>query len=68
MKQREMTLAQRWIGALSCVGIGSVFLWVLWMDDKAGVGLLSFAIGAAFGLYFLCASDEILERTPWWYF
>jgi hypothetical protein len=38
------------------------------MKSHAGVGFLIFLLCAAVGMYLVCASDERLERTPWWIF
>ncbi|WP_342131174.1 hypothetical protein [Hydrogenophaga sp. OTU3427] len=68
MQKQKITRTGRTLGALACLGIGGVFWWVCWMEGSAGVGVFIFLIQAALALYLLYASDECLERTPWWIF
>nr|WP_315240075.1 hypothetical protein [uncultured Albidiferax sp.] len=68
MQNKSATRLGRWFGMLGAVVIGGVFACVLWAEGHGAFGAMVFVLAAALGLYVLFASDETLERTPWWLF
>ncbi len=68
MQKRGLPRTSRWLTVGSCLAIGGVFGWVCWMETKFAVGLLIGLVSIAVALYVACASDQSLERAPWWLF
>lgn len=68
MQKQKITRTGRRISALVCLGVGGIFWWICWMENRAGIGLFIFSICAAIALYLVCASDDRLKNTPWWMF